>query len=135
MRDQATLAVPRRWFRGAALFPALGVVALPKCPMCVMLLFGVLGLGVPLHDLMFIALRTATLLGVTGLLVARRRSTPRPLLVVGLVGATGVLPKLAGVGPAEAGYAGALALAAALLIPPLMRPAACGCVKAEPVPD
>lgn len=103
------------WGPRAAVLPAIGVALLPKCPLCVMLLLGSLGLAHPLHDTVFSALQAATLAGVVILLVVKRRTNPRALLA-GMAGVCGIVLASLGLAPRELGYVGAVLLAGAWLV-------------------
>jgi hypothetical protein len=112
--------------------PAIVVTVLPKCPMCVMVVLGALGIGHPLHETAFAAVQGAVLLAVMALLAFRRRRDPVPILV-GAAGALGIMAASAGPVPPGVGYAGGLLLAAAWLAKPRGAPApSCACPHAEP---
>jgi hypothetical protein len=106
--------------------PAIAVVALPKCPMCVMLALSALGLGHALHERVFASLQGAALALVVALLILRHRRAPMRI-ALGLAAAGAVVLGLAGLTPAGMGYGGALLLAAAWLWKPAEAAPACGC--------
>ncbi|HKP77161.1 MAG TPA: hypothetical protein VJT67_16635 [Longimicrobiaceae bacterium] len=119
------MRVPR--IHGTAALPAFVFAVIPKCPVCLMLLFGTLGLGHPLHDRVFGALQAALLTAAVALLVARRRSTLPLLFGLSLAEAAAVLLRLLGVVPPWVAWVGAGALAATWLVSWLRRAEACGC--------
>jgi hypothetical protein len=100
----------------ALVLSAIGVAVLPKCPMCVMVILGALGLGHSLHQTVFALLQSVTVVGVVALLVVRRRSPAHIAFAVAAAGA--VLMGLAGLGRPVLGYAGALLLAVVWLLKP-----------------
>jgi len=111
----------------ALVLPAIGVAVLPKCPLCVMLVLGALGVAPPLHGRAFALLRGVTLALVVCLLVLRHRLAPGQI-VLAVVGAGAMMLGTAGVAPAPVGYAGAILLAAAWLWKPSGTAApSCGC--------
>ena len=115
----------------ALAFPAIAVVALPKCPACVMLALGALGLGHQSHEAVFTLLQGAALVAVVVLLLVRRRGARVPIALAA-VGACGVLLMLADVAWPSVGYAGAVLLAAAWLVKPRPTPvSSCACTAAE----
>ena len=119
---------PRRWASRASVLPAIGVAALPKCPLCVMALFGALGIAHPLHDTVFAMLQAAALLAVVCLFAARRRGASPARLVAGAGGACCIVLGAAGLAAPALGYAGAVLLAGAWIAKPRGTPAsACGC--------
>ncbi|HEX8696746.1 MAG TPA: hypothetical protein VF746_30285 [Longimicrobium sp.] len=101
---------------------------LPKCPACLMVVFGALGLGHGVHELAFGLLQIVILTLLVGMLALRRRGGgPGPLLL-GTAGGAGVVAgQLAGLSPAV--WPGALLLGAAWLWNERRRPGApaCGC--------
>ncbi|HEV7586546.1 MAG TPA: hypothetical protein VGO40_00355 [Longimicrobium sp.] len=64
----------------ALVLPAIGVAVLPKCPACVMVVLGALGVGHGLHGTVFALLRGVVLVAVVSLLVIRRRRAPAQIL-------------------------------------------------------
>jgi hypothetical protein len=120
---------PREWALRTAVLPALAVAALPKCPLCVMVVLGALGLSHPLHETVFSLLQGTTLLIVVSLLVVRHRRAPEQIVAVA-AGACGVLLGLGGFAPPAVGYAGAILLALIWLLKPGGRTApSCGCAS------
>jgi hypothetical protein len=119
----------RGWAPRAAVLPALAVAALPKCPLCVMLALGALGLAHPLHEIVFSLVQGATLLVVLSLIALRTRTFRWTRLALGAVGACGVMLGSLGLAAPALGYAGAVLLAGAWLAKPRADVAAsCGCV-------
>ena len=115
----------------ALALPAIAVAALPKCPMCVMLVLGALGLGHPHHETVFAVLQGAALVAVVSLLAILRRRAPVQV-ALGVAGASGIMLASAGLAPAVFGYAAAVLLAAAWLAKPKGTPApSCACTRAE----
>jgi len=107
--------------------PAIVVALLPKCPVCVMIVLGALGLGHPLHETVFTIVQGATLVAVVLLLAIRRRGAPAQVLL-GAAGAVGIMLASAGPAPPAIGYAGAILLAAVWLAKPGGTAApSCGC--------
>lgn len=118
----------RGWAPRAAVLPALAVAALPKCPLCVMLALGALGLAHPLHETVFALVQGATLLVVLSLIALRTRTSGWTRLALGAVGACGVMLGSTGLAAPAVGYAGAVLLAGAWLVQPRGKSAAaCGC--------
>jgi hypothetical protein len=111
----------------ALVLPAIGVAVLPKCPLCIMLVLGALGVVPPLHERAFALLQGAVLALVVSLLVLRHRRAPGRI-VLGVAGAGAAMLGSAGLAMPAVGYAGALLLAAAWLWNPGGTAAAsCGC--------
>jgi hypothetical protein len=127
-RTVSALAVgPPRLASRAAGLPAIAVALLPKCPMCVMVILGALGVGHTAHEAVFALLQGATLAMVVGLLALRHRGEPLRI-VLAAEGAFAVGLSSAGLMPAVAGYAGALLLAWTWLAAPRGKAVpACGC--------
>jgi hypothetical protein len=116
----------------ALVLPAIGLAVLPKCPVCVMVVLGALGLGHPLHETVFALLQGLALVVVVSLLAVRRRRAPAQV-VFGAAGACGVLLASAGLAPPPVGYGGAILLAVIWLLKPGGEPAgSCACAVAEP---
>jgi|1186.fasta_scaffold459102_1 hypothetical protein len=111
----------------ALVLPAIGVAVLPKCPLCVMLVLGALGVAHPLHEHAFALLQGAALVLVVALLVLRHRRAPAQI-VLAVAGAGAVMLGAAGVAPSAVGYGGAILLAAAWLWKPGgTADPSCGC--------
>jgi hypothetical protein len=116
------------WAPRAAVLPAIGVALLPKCPLCVMLVLGSLGLAHPLHETVFALVQGATLLVVLSLLALRTRTSRWTRLALGAAGACGVMLGSTGLAAPALGYAGAVLLAGAWLVRPRADAApSCGC--------
>ena len=111
----------------ALALPAIAVAVLPKCPLCVMVVLGALGLAHPLHETAFAVLQGGALAAVVGLLAIRRRRAPVQILL-GAAAACGVMLASAGHAPPVLGYAGAILLAAVWLAKPGAKDTpSCGC--------
>lgn len=122
---------PLRLASRAAGLPAIAVALLPKCPMCVMVILGALGVGHTVHETIFALVQGATLVLVVGLLALRHRGEPLRI-VLAAEGAFAVGLSSAGLMPAVAGYAGALLLAWTWLAAPRGKPApACRCASSN----
>lgn len=121
---------PRLASRVAGL-PAIAIALLPKCPMCVMVILGALGVGHTVHETVFALLQGATLAMVVGLLALRHRGEPLRI-VLAAEGAFAVGLSSAGLMPAVAGYAGALLLAWTWLAAPRGKAvSACRCASSS----
>jgi len=101
--------------------PAIGVAVLPKCPMCVMVILGALGLQHTVHETVFAAVQVAMVLVVVVLLALRRRLMQ---IALGVAGASAVILAAFGVAPAEVGFAGGALLFATWMVKPA-RTCAC----------
>ena len=113
-----------------AALPVLAVAVLPKCPLCLMILFGALGIPHGGHDAAFDLLRGAIVLAAVGALALRRPGRVSLLLAIGgasviAVGGWTSTPALQ--------YAGALLIAAAWLwtFRRTDRGPACGCAESR----
>jgi len=114
----------------ALVLPAIGVAVLPKCPMCVMLVLGALGLAHPHHETIFALLQGVAVIGVMSLLAARRRRAPGQI-VFAAAAAGAVLMEVAGLAPPVLGYAGAALLALVWLVKPTADASpSCACTTA-----
>lgn len=82
----------RRWHLSFALFPALALAALPKCPLCLMALASAAGLGSSVGGAWLVPLTPACLAVALGLLAfrAHRRRFYAPFCL-GLVSAVVIL--------------------------------------------
>jgi hypothetical protein len=120
----------RSWTAPAATLPALGIIALPKCPLCVMLVLGALGLGHSTHDVVFTSLQVAMLGGVL-VLALRRRPTGWRLAAIA-IGASAMLLPLVTAAPDAVSYAGAGVLIISTLVNPRAATPSCACA---PVPS
>lgn len=122
--------IMRSWAARATVFPAVGIIAIPKCPMCVMLVLGALGAGHGSHEAIFATVQVAVLGGVL-VLALRRRPTGWRLAAIAAGAAAMLLPLLT-TAPDAVSYAGAAILIIALLVK--SRGAAVDCACA-PVPS
>ena len=122
--------IMRSWAARATVFPAVGIIAIPKCPMCVMLVLGALGAGHGSHEAIFATAQVAVLGGVL-VLMLRRRPTGWRLMAIA-VGASAMLLPLLTTAPNVVSYVGASILAMATLVKPGGAAMDCACA---PVPS
>lgn len=122
--------IMQSWASRATVLPAVGIIAIPKCPMCVMLVLGALGVGHGSHETIFATVQVAVLGGVL-VLALRRRPTGWRLAAIS-VGASAMLLALLDVAPDVVSYAGAALLIIPLLVRSRGAPMDCACA---PVPS
>ena len=112
LENAMTVGWIREWGSHAGMLPAIGIAALPKCPLCVMLLFSALGIGHMRHETVFALTQAAILLAVL-VLFARRHGRSLPRLALGGAGACGIVLEAGGIGSVAMAWAGAILLAGA----------------------
>ena len=122
--------IMRSWASRATVLPAVGIIAIPKCPMCVMLVLGALGVGHGSHETLFATVQVAVLGGV--LVLAHRRKPAGWRLAAIVVGAATMLLALLGAAPDAVSYAGAAILIIPLLVKSRGPAMDCACA---PVPS
>lgn len=122
--------IMQSWASRATVLPAVGIIAIPKCPMCVMLVLGALGVGHGSHETIFATVQVAVLGGVL-VLALRRRPTGWRLAAIA-VGAAAMLLALLGAVPDPVSYAGAALLTIPLLVKSRGAAMDCSCA---PVPS
>jgi hypothetical protein len=115
------------WARRTLALPAIAVAVLPKCPMCVMVALGALGVAPPHHGRAFMLLQGAVPVLMVSLLAIRHRHAPRRIaLAIG--GAGAVMLGLTGMAAPVVGYGGAILLAVVWLArKPGVPATSCGC--------
>lgn len=104
------------WASRTATLPAVGIVALPKCPACVMIVLNALGVGHGSHGAIFTAVQAAILGTVLALALRSKPSKWRRGAIA--MGASAMVPALLGIAPDAVGYAGAAILMGAMLLAP-----------------
>lgn len=120
----------RSWATRATVLPAVGIIVIPKCPMCVMLVLSAVGVSHGSHEGIFAMVQVAVLGGVLAWML--RRQPTRWRLAAIAVGATAMLLPILGAVPDAVSFAGAALLILANVVKTRDADIDCACA---PVPS